>query len=273
MAPCQAMVQIIPGVVLPIRIFVNRKQIAKNIQESQSSFETPLLSNNSIIRLRSPLVRLYLSNADSRSLCQEIRHDLTLILFELTAREVHEEVVGKLKIGNLVKFEEVFERVPALKSTIGLDIKSCHLQTLERVAKYQYKLRYDHNWGLDIFITDIRKLTRIRNTLLLRLLSSHSWSERSTDLPQVGISGMNFLRRIREEVVQGEPEVLQELDDDEFLLSSETPVAPIMSGPEKSSSQEKKPQFKFAHQQLQSLGNCIEIHVLRRPKRVRSTET
>ncbi|SCU84683.1 LANO_0C02102g1_1 [Lachancea nothofagi CBS 11611] len=270
MAPSLAMVQVIPGVVLPIRIFINRKQVAKNIKESRTSFETPVLSNNSIIRLKSPLVRLYLSNTDAKNLCEDIRNELMLVLYELTAKNVNDEIVSKVKIGNLVEFKDVLERIPAIKSMFGAQTELCHLLTLERTGKYQYKLHYDHKWGLDIFITDIRKLVRIRNSLLMRLSPK---ANAIPGVPMVRFSGMKILRRIREEVpttltIDDEQGILKESDEEldvsQVDLGEHSSLTASNLEPNK---QDKKPQFKYVHQPMLNLGNCIDIHVLKRPRR------
>ncbi|CEP64824.1 DNA-binding protein SAW1 LALA0_S14e00122g [Lachancea lanzarotensis] len=271
MAPCLFMAQVGPGTVLPIRIFINRKQFAKNIQDSQTSFETPILSNNSIIRLKSPLVRLYLSNTDARNLCSEIKDELLLILYELAAPEIHDSVIGKLKIDNLVEFKDIIDKFPSFKSAFQSDAGRCGILTLERTSRYQYKMRYDKNWTIDIFVTDIRKLTRIRETLLARL--SPGIAFQSFGDPR----SMKILKRTRHEVpssnrtsttAQAEPNFLQE-SDEEVRIPDDTPE--VLLKPSNSPEivqEEKKPQFIYRHSPMLNLGNCIDIHVLRRPKRI-----
>ncbi|SCU80183.1 LAME_0B01926g1_1 [Lachancea meyersii CBS 8951] len=276
MAPCLFMTQVAPGVVLPIRIFINRKQIAKNIEDARPSFETPILSNNSIIRLKSPLVRLYLSNTDARNLCEEIKDELMLILYELTAKKVHESVTGKLKIGNLVEFKDILEKLPSLRSAFQWDSHPCGILTLERTAKYQYKLHYDRNWSLDIFIDDIRKLSRIRDTLLARLFPG---SALQGSMGSMGSPGMKVLRRTRQEIpaplsTTEKPQILRESEDDMTLPDDIGEGADGLQKAEVSvntTKDEKKPQFRYRHLPMLNLGNCINIHVLRRPKRAQRT--
>ncbi|SCU82086.1 LAFA_0C08988g1_1 [Lachancea sp. 'fantastica'] len=275
MAPCLFMAQVAPGTVLPVRIFINRKQFAKNVQDSRTSFETPILSNNSIIRLKSPLVRLYLSNIDARNLCGEIKDELLLILYELAAQEILDSIMGKLKIDNLVEFKDIIDKFPSFKSAFHSDAASCGLVTLERISRFQYKMRYEKNWTLDIFVNDIRKLTRIRETLLARLLPGSA-------VQSFGDSrSMKILRRTRHQVptppqvsstettttTAQDPLILQESDDDGVGIPEDT--LEVVS-PE-TIQEEKKPQFVYRHSPLLNLGNCIDIHVLKRPKRVHKT--
>ncbi|CAR22378.1 DNA-binding protein SAW1 [Lachancea thermotolerans CBS 6340] len=275
------MVQVQSGVVLPIRIFINRQQVAKTIQDSSTSFETPLLPNNSIIRLKSPLIRVYLSNTDARDLCNDIKKEILLIIYELTSKDVHDTVTGKLKIGNCVDIKEAFGKTRAFSFLYDSDPDRCNLTTLERIGKHQYKLHYDKNWELDIFITDLRKLARIRSVLLARM----SWQGSvfpGAAIPVGDLSGTRILRRCREEIMSkksptDEPSILLESDDEGALLdtaavdsSTSTTTRPLK---EADLDEDKKPAFKFIHSPMVNLGNCIDIHVLKRPKRARTNRS
>ncbi|CUS20788.1 LAQU0S01e14664g1_1 [Lachancea quebecensis] len=271
------MIQVQPGVVLPIRIFINRQQVAKTIQDSNTSFETPLLPNNSIIRLKSSLIRVYLSNTDARNLCNDIKNEILLIVYELTAKDVQDEVIGKLKIGNCVDTKEALGKTGAFSFLYHSDPDRCNLTTLERTGKYQYKFRYNKNWELDIFITDLRKLARIRSVLLARM-SLQGSTFPGTTVPIGDLSGTRVLRRRREEIMSkkssaDEPSILLERDEDGAMLDSAAAVSSTLTTTppleQADHDENKKPALKFVHSPMLNLGSCIEIHVLRRPKRIR----
>lgn len=110
MAPSIATVKIARDMVLPLRIFVNRKQILQtNDKTSNKSnatiFEAPLLSNNSIICLKSPNTRIYLSQQDKKNLCDEIKEDLLLIVYELASPEIISSVLSKIRVGHSTDFQ------------------------------------------------------------------------------------------------------------------------------------------------------------------------
>lgn len=199
-----------------------------------------------------------------------------LILYELTAKEIHEEVLGKIKVGNLVEMKDIMTRFPSFRHTKHSDTTSCHLTTLERSGKHQYKLHYENNWELDIFVSDIRKLARIRSTLLQRL-NFRPNSSSGLIAPIGDLSKTKVLRRVREEIVSkqeasSEPKLLLESDEEDVFPESggneKEPTSNVL--PEMIDvDSEKKPKFKFSNVQMLNLGNCIDIHILKRPARAK----
>ena len=100
--------------ILPIRIFVNRKQLANNVA-SKTIFEAPILSSNTLVSLKSPKTRIYLSNNDMKNLCDELKDDILLILYELTSPLIHDTVLQKIRIGTTIDFQE-----NVIKQIIGI---------------------------------------------------------------------------------------------------------------------------------------------------------
>ncbi|SSD58783.1 uncharacterized protein SCODWIG_00544 [Saccharomycodes ludwigii] len=200
MAPNITFLKINNNSVLPLRVFVNRREVFKKFNkktgyDSNSKidnivFEAPVLSNNSIIRLRSPLVSIYLSNKDLKSLCQDLKDDLLLIIYELGNNLIQNKILNKLKIQethnvtsnttkkndkNKISFDEVTKLIHKMNNLEKGDDNSTHIngltlnsKTIQRLSKYTFLIEFEHYWTVNIIIKDIRKLSKIRNILLLR---------------------------------------------------------------------------------------------------------
>ncbi|SJM84216.1 related to Single-strand annealing weakened protein 1 [Zygosaccharomyces bailii] len=242
MAPSVALVKIASNTVLPIRIFVNRKQLLQN-NSKDTVFHAPLLSNNSIVCIKSPSTRIYLSNNDMRNLTTEIETDILLIIYELASPVALQDVLKKLKMGHTMDWQE--DVVPRLFQKSSESLVTSHLQSITRISKFKYKLHFKHNWELDIFIDNIRVLAHIRAYLVFK-------NEISICPPFAVHSKRKILLN---EQVQTPPS----------LLNEEHSNVPDYEELE----EEDKPKLKFKYRPIINLGECINIHVLQRPQRHR----
>ncbi|SCU96393.1 LAMI_0F06392g1_1 [Lachancea mirantina] len=281
MAPSLAVIEVAEDVVLPIRIFVNRRQLLKNIENSKTVFETPILPNNSIIRLKSPVMRIYLSNADMKAMCEEIKPELQIILYELTSKEVSEAVLDKLKVGNVLNFKDVVPHLPLskyrrnkLQDDTVTDLYN--LTTIEKTTRNQYKLHFRKSWELDIYVNDIKKLDRIRNLLLQQAALRSNNNNALPWFPLLDDGSMKIISR--RSVTSLKPSS----KDHVFSPESATPPPPILQehsmepalpleNPDHVATadidEEDKPILDFKHFQQTNLGKCIDIQVLQRPRR------
>ncbi|CCF60417.1 hypothetical protein KAFR_0K00620 [Kazachstania africana CBS 2517] len=240
-----ATVKISDNMVLPLRIFINRKRILEN-NSSKTIFEAPLLSNNSIVSLKSPNVRLYLSEYDMRNLCEEIRNDLIFIAYEVSSPEILDKIIAKLRIGNSLPYKE-----NVVSKTEGESNKfiASHVETITRVSKFKYKLHFKKNWELDIFINDVRKLSQLRHYLI--------FSKYRSILPPLIVRPDRRLLLVEHSASSRKPNILIEREEDE-----EDPFAMQPA--------EEKPEIKFKYKPVLNVMSCIDIHVLQRPRRHKS---
>lgn len=248
MAPSIATVKIARDMVLPLRIFVNRKQILQtNDKTSNKSnttiFEAPLLSNNSIICLKSPNTRIYLSQQDKKNLCDEIKEDLLLIVYELASPEIISSVLSKIRVGHSTDFQ--INVLPKLFAGADTDnAVTSHIQSVTRLAKFKYKLHYKHKWELDIFINSIKKIANLRHYLMFQTLTLNGFS--------LNAGPKTLLARKIEKQPQV-PNLLIENGDADAL---DTPVE-----------EDIKPVIEFMYKPVINLGEIIDVHVLHRPRR------
>ncbi|CAI4054508.1 DNA-binding protein SAW1 SKDI_01G0440 [Saccharomyces kudriavzevii IFO 1802] len=248
MAPSIATVKIAKDMVLPLRIFVNRKQLLQssdNISNKSDAtiFEAPLLSNNSIICLKSPNTRIYLSQQDKRNLCDEIKEDLLLILYELASPEIITSVLSKIRIGHSVDFQtKVLPKLFAGAYTD--DMVTSHVQAVTRLAKFKYKLRYKQKWELDIYINNIKNIANIRHYLMFQTLTMNGSSLNS--------GPKTLLTR----KIEKQPQVLNLLIENEDSNALDVPVEENI-----------KPVIEFMYKPVINLGEIIDVHVLQRPRR------
>lgn len=246
-------------------------------------FETPVLSNNSIVRLKSPLVKLYLSNNDTRNLCNEVKNDLLLIIYNLTSNEVRQGALSKLKIGQTMDFVDLFDKLPVLPfkpSDYPTNDENTgkfhsHLSTIERLGKHQYKLRFKKCWEIDIFITDIRKLALIRNSLLYKSSGGRYLSKSTDSILSRDVGSMKVLKRKRIETKEAgnseDPLLILESDEEQDISNIQLETMPIAQKGDSiidtNQEFEKKPLFEYRYQPMISYGKCVEFHVLKRPRR------
>ena len=249
MALSVATVKVSKDVVLPLRIFVNRKQLLQN-NTNKPIIQAPLLSNNSIVCLKSPTTRIYLSNNDLKSLCTELKDDLLLILYELSSQEIMEQDLGKLRIGKSLDFQTNIMSKFFKEESTGNFMTQSHIESATRVSKFKYKLRFKHNWEVDIFINNIKKLADIRHFLLFR------YSDDKLFPFMLKLRSKRRILLVEQEQIENErtSSILQEENDDMGI----TDMAP----PE-----DTKPSVDFIFHPIVNLGDCIDIHVLQRPRR------
>lgn len=247
----------------------------KGIAESKTLFEAPILSNNSIIRLKSPSVKIHLSNEDMRSLTDEIMDDLLFVLYELCSSAIEDKILRKLRVGTFVEFSSVLQ---IFKDAFGIDLGSegpnestvglnSHITTLHRIGKKKYKLHYSKNWELEIIIDNIEKLAHWRK--LLTLLDSMALSSNETENIPLFIPSKStnvLIRRIiSDQPQQGENEcdILVESDDNELdIVMSEN-----LASRENSTYKDVKPEISFQYKGMRLFDKCLRVNVLKRPKR------
>lgn len=179
-------------------------------------------------------------------LCNEIRTDLLIIVYDFTSQVMMEKVLGNLRIGQSTDFGAALSYLFKDKTA---DIVTSHIQTVTRVAKSQYKLLFKKNWELEIFIKSIKRLADIRAFLLFKDYGSGNAA--------MGIYSKRKVL-IMEKKESQPPKVLQE-DNDEAIESMANVGA----------MQEYKPKLTFEYKPIINLGECIDIHILQRPKRQR----
>ncbi|QHS71414.1 DNA-binding protein SAW1 [Saccharomyces paradoxus] len=248
MAPSIATVKIARDMVLPLRIFVNRKQLLQSNEKTGNKsnatiFEAPLLSNNSIVCLKSPNTRIYLSQQDKKNLCDEIKEDLLLIVYELASPEIISSVLSKIRIGHSIDFQtKVFPKLFAGADTD--DVVTSHIRTVTRLAKFKYKLEYKHKWELDIFINSIKKIANLRHYLIFQTLTLNGFSLNA---------GPKTLLAMKIEKQPQVPNLLTENEEADALV---TPIE-----------EDIKPVIEFMYKPVINLGEIIDIHVLHRPRR------
>ncbi|CCE65395.1 hypothetical protein TPHA_0L00390 [Tetrapisispora phaffii CBS 4417] len=265
--PCTiATLTVANNVLLPLRIHVNRKQLLQNIANSSSDekdpiFEAPLLANNSIIQLKAPLTRIYLSNKDLTDLCNEIKYDLLFIVYDLTSKEVMDH---DLRIGKVISFQNDIVEKHYMKDgeMVNDMIKNCHIESIVRISKFKLKISYKHNWELSIFIKSLKQLTEIRNYLLFKNFPTH-FDEISTEhMVNTGMVSVKNNKRILLTTVQEQapenPVILLEGSDNESGFIHEHIT------------EDTKPTINYKYQPSITLPECIEIHVLKRPRRHRA---
>ncbi|CCC70656.1 hypothetical protein NCAS_0F01720 [Naumovozyma castellii] len=251
MASSIATVRISKNAIVSLRVFINRKKLLRNNSREGQTFQAPLLSNNSIICLKSPLVRILISNQDMERLTNEIRDTIILIVYDLSSPEVMETVLGKLRIGSSADFET--EILPKLmdENTLSKDLVNVPLQTVTRVAKFKYKLRFKGNWELDIFINNMKKLIKIRHFLLFT--DGHMSAARTLELPPNRRILLTEQKTSLES--EGSPMIPLEVDGDEMIETTQDAVEDV------------KPDIKLKYNPIINLGECLSIHILQRPRR------
>lgn len=241
------MIKLAADIVLPIRIFVNRQQLLQN-NSQDTVFHAPLLSNNSIVCIKSPSTRIYLSNNDMLNLSSEIETEVLLIVYELTSPPLMQDVIKKLRMDQSMDWHK--EVVSKLFQGHTESLVTSHIQSITRISKFKYKLHFKHNWELDIFVDNIKSLAHIRAYLLSR-------GEVPTYHPPLPMRSKRKV--LLYEQVQTPPN----------LLSEEHPSVPDTS----ESEEDKKPELKFKYRPVINLGECINIHVLKRPQRYKKSKT
>lgn len=235
--------------ILPIRIFVNRKQLANNVA-SKTIFEAPILSSNTLVSLKSPKTRIYLSNNDMKNLCDELKDDILLILYELTSPLIHDTVLQKIRIGTTIDFQENI--IKQILGSVDENINDyghnkffeSHIVTLKKLSKIKYKLHFKFNWEVEIYINNISKLSKIRQNLVFKIHPNNLdvYDQRASLLTD------------KSSIVTPE----EQLDDDNDNLN--------MSQLERDNS-DIKPEILFKYKPIATFVQCIDIHILKRPRR------
>lgn len=100
-----AYIKVAKDSILPVRVHINRRQILSTATE-ESKVQAPLLSNNTIVCLKSPLTKIYLSNTDLKNLVTEMEDDIILILYELSSPAMKQNIFSKIRVGQVYDFDE-----------------------------------------------------------------------------------------------------------------------------------------------------------------------
>lgn len=245
---------------LPIRVYVNKRRlIENNVQQGPAIIEAPLLSSNSIVQLRNPSVSLYLSNQDMGSLCDELRTDLVFLLYELANPIVLNETLNKMRMGHSLDF------VTEIAAKFG---RSDHtnIKELTRESRSVYRLRYSGNWECDIFITNLKRLSQIRQYLLYGYGAPNN---------------MTASRLLIREVLEAPKKEVEEEGDSisgDQIIPIEPSTETVWDVPDIDESNsihgdQKKRPLIHRYRQMVNLGkDCISIHVVQRPRRHRSKD-
>lgn len=234
------------GLTLQLKIFVNRKQIIENTKSKEPLFEAPLLSNNSIVSLRSPSTGIYLSNKDTQDLCEDIKTDLSMIIYDVVAPYVAQPALMKLRTGQSLDFQKtLLEKIKKQASNDNNEFVKSNIKSITRISKFRYKLEYEGKWKLDIFIDNIAKLATIRQ----QLLYNHYTPIQGTSRRRLLVMERYSTLRANDVV----PDETSELPEDTIGEISE----------------DVKPTIRFKYRPLRNIGPIFDIHVLRRPMRHR----
>ncbi|SMN21490.1 similar to Saccharomyces cerevisiae YAL027W SAW1 Protein involved in Rad1p/Rad10p-dependent removal of 3'-nonhomologous tails during double-strand break repair via single-strand annealing [Maudiozyma saulgeensis] len=238
-----ATLRVSDNIAVQLRIFVNRKQILQNNDKATTLFEAPLLSNNSIVSLKSPNTGIYLSNTDMSSLCDELKEEIRLILYDLTSPNISKTILQKIRIGQKVDFQEKI--LKPIKDNLDSDsnnfIKSSIL-TISRVSRFKYLLHYESKWKLDIFIENIAKLASIRQLLIFKYSFTMNVPHKRRMLIMERFSS------------QTKRTIVDDSDNENDIDMEET-------------IEDVKPEIKFKYRPIRNLGPILDIHVLERPRR------
>lgn len=229
-------------IILHIRIFVNRRKILSN-NTITTIFETPLLSNNSIIMLNSPNTRIYISTTDIDDLCNEIKDALISIVYELTSPILQREM-SKIRVGNEMEYAELLKKASVKKARSGItDVNETHILSVSRISKNKYKLYFKYHWEVDIFIENMQLLSKIRSFLLFK------------DNVPIHLTSLRDQR--------GGRVMLMEKSTATVTVPAEESAqdTQLLEGAD------EKPELQFRYQPLVSLGPCLSVHVLQRPVR------
>ncbi|CCK70228.1 DNA-binding protein SAW1 KNAG_0D04890 [Huiozyma naganishii CBS 8797] len=224
---------------LPLRVFVNRRKLASNVKES-TLFETPLLSNNSLVSLKSPKTAIYLSNTDMESMCNAIKDDLLMIVYELMGPQV---ALSKLRVGQEKSFDSIYST-----TEYNHEFIDHHIESITRLGKFKYKLWYKNNWELEIFLNNTLKLSRIRRYMLFRDSILHN-------AVNEGIHDKKQLLLMRQDSVD-----ISKVPTENDLPLEDLPLEDLPS-------EDIKPEVNFRYKRMVNLVPCIDIHVLERPRR------
>lgn len=186
-----------------------------------------------------------------RDLCSEIKNDLLLIVYELAPELAVGKTFGSLRIGQSSDFHTNY--LSKLLTGDNTDLVKSRIETVTRVAKFKYKLHYKGNWELEVFINSVKRLAEIRSFLLYK---------------EQGLQGLCTIapskrRILLSETVDRSPKFLQEDEDNDPASSlAVEDIAPPM---------DQKPDLTFKYKPVINLGDCIDIHILHRPRRQKST--
>ncbi|CAB4255319.1 similar to Saccharomyces cerevisiae YAL027W SAW1 Protein involved in Rad1p/Rad10p-dependent removal of 3'-nonhomologous tails during double-strand break repair via single-strand annealing [Maudiozyma barnettii] len=239
-----ATLKISDNIAIQLRIFVNRKQILQNNDKVTTLFEAPLLSNNSIVSLKSLNTGIYLSNTDMNSLCDEIKEEIRLILYDLVSPNISKTVLQKIRIGQKIDFQtKVLQPIrDSLDPTSDSFIKSGIL-SISRVSRFKYMLHYESKWKLDIFVENIAKLASIRQLLIFKY--------------SLAMNVPHKRRMLIMERFSSPPNraIVADNSDDDVDLGIEE------------STEDVKPEIKFRYKPVRNLGPILDIHILERPRR------
>lgn len=246
-----ANIRVGPNSILPIRIFINRKQLAHNIP-SNTIFETPLLSSNTLVSLKSPKTRIYISNNDMKSLCDELKDDLLLILYELTSPVIQNTVLQKTRIGSTLDFQNnIVNHILGSNDENVSDhghnkFLESHILTIKKLSKVKYKLHFKFNWEVEIYINNISKLSKIRQNLIFK---NHP---NNLDVYDRRASLLTDKSTI---VLPEEEEVISDVNSESILSKA------------KETNVDVKPEIVFKYKPIANFIPCIDIHILQRPRR------
>ncbi|CAG59562.1 uncharacterized protein GVI51_G06127 [Nakaseomyces glabratus] len=248
-----AYIKVAKDSILPVRVHINRRQILSTATE-ESKVQAPLLSNNTIVCLKSPLTKIYLSNTDLKNLVTEMEDDIILILYELSSPAMKQNIFSKIRVGQVYDFDE--DTLKKFPQSIQGSLKESNLTSLKRVGKMKYKLTYRKNWDVDIFISNINKLETIRTYLIFKD-QYPQWNEYPCLQKQQSLLVMG--QKLSESTNQ-DPIILQE--EEELNLNYEQSAEDQPNN--------EKPEIAFTYEPQLSLIQCLDLYILKRPKRKRS---
>ena len=178
-----------------------------------------------------------------RNLCDEVKEDLLLILYELASPEIISSVLSKIRIGHSIDFQT--NVLPKLFAGVNTDdMVTSHIQTVKRLARFKYKLHYKHKWELDIFINNIKSIANLRYYLMFQTLTVNGFS--------LNAGPKTLLAR----KIEKQHQVANLLIENEDSIALDAPVE-----------EEKKPVIEYLYKPVINLGEIIDLHVLHRPRR------
>lgn len=175
------------------------------------------------------------------SLTNDIENEILLIVHELTSPQLVQNVLRKIKTGTSLDWQN--DVMPKIFSNGAEPLVVSHIQSITRIGKFKYKLHFKHNWEVNIFIDNIRLLAHIRAYLMFK-------TDMSIVPPAIGPHSKSKILLHEQMEKDRQPSILREEEDESLEIQ-----------------EEQKPELKFKYTPTISLGECINIHVLRRPQR------
>lgn len=227
--------------------------------------------------MKSPIVKVHLSNKDTKILCDELKDTLIFILYELSSELIQKEFLNKLKSGTCITLTNIINKIHdsgVLRNITDnyesfIDNIRLNVTIIERKSRYSYRLHFKKNWEVDIIINDIRKLVSWRNILLYEIMNPQ---KSYIDIVEPHNNSKILISKTINPVKS--PDFLK-LSECNFNNTSDIGIHTTSKSDSTliHSTIQNKIKFQSYHKydSMVHFGKCIDIYILNRPKKVRET--